>query len=132
MGAAHLPAADVDRGDDNFVRRQPVQQQAYSGDVGDGIHSAYLVKVDLLHGNAVNMAFRLGDFLVDGQNVQLHHGGNGQTVDNAPNIPHAPVVVGVIGTFLLSVNGDSHVGAENPAFFTFFCRKTNAGDAQRI
>ena len=108
-----------------------MQQQTHGGDIGDGIHGAYLVKVDVLHGNAVNMAFRLCDFLVNRQNVQLHHGGEGQTADNAPDIRQMTVVV-MVAIFFLAVNRYLHVGSQNAAFFAFFRCKTDAGYSQPV
>ena len=111
-----------------------MQQQAYSGDVGDGIHGAHLVKVDLLHGNAVDVAFRLGDFLINRENIQLDHGRNGQAADNAADIPQMTVVVmvGVVGILFLPMNGYCHMGAQNSAFFALLRRKTHAGNAQCV
>ena len=91
------------------------------------------MKVDLLHGNAVNVALRLGNLLVNRQNVQLHHGGNGQAADNAPDIPHAAVMVMmVVRIFFLTMDGHFHMGSQNAAFFTDFRGKNNTRNTKTV
>ena len=109
-----------------------MQQQAHGGNIGNGIHGSHLVKVDVLHGNTVNVAFRLGDFLVNRQNVQLHHGGDGQAADDAADVAQAAVMVMMAGFLFLTVNRHFHMSSGNAAFFALFRRKLHAGNAQSV
>ena len=68
MGAFYLAAAHMDRGGNYFVCFQLVHQIAHGGHIGDGIHRAHLVEVDMGHGYAVDLAFRTGDDPVDVHN----------------------------------------------------------------
>ena len=59
--AAHLAAADVDRGGQHPFRSQQLHQQAHARYVGQRVERADLMEVDLLDRDAVNAAFRVRD-----------------------------------------------------------------------
>ena len=54
-----------------------MEQQAHRHHVRHRVQSAYLMEVNLIHRYSVDVAFRLGDFLVNRQNIQLDHGRQG-------------------------------------------------------
>ena len=61
----------MDGGDHYLVRGETVHQQAYRCDVRDSVHGAHLMEVNLCHRNAVGMAFRLCDLLIDRHHIIL-------------------------------------------------------------
>lgn len=69
VGAFHLAVSHVDRRCDDLIRRQLVEQQADGGDVGDGVHGADFVEVDLADQLIMRFAFSLGDETVDGEDI---------------------------------------------------------------
>ena len=90
------------------------------------------MEVDLIHRHPVDVAFRLGDFLVNRQDIQLDHGGNGQRLHNGSDVVKTSVGVRVRLSFLLSVNFHRHMGSGNAAFLAFFGRKFHARNGQAV
>jgi len=83
--------------------------------------------MDFRHGNAVDMAFRLGDFFVDGHDVSFHALGDVQSINQGLNVRHGAVVVPVVVVMFmvivvmrvalfLAVNQHPHMGAADAAF----------------
>lgn len=124
MGAPDGAASHGDGGHDHLIGANFPHQQAHGGDVRNGVHGADLVEVDLLNRHAMDAAFRLGDEIVHGQNVQLDHGGDGQSVHDFLNALHAAVdmVVMVTMEVLVLLNAghfDGKVGSRHAAFDAF-------------
>ncbi len=90
------------------------------------------MEVNLAHRNPMNMAFRLGNFLVNGQDIQLDHGGNGQPLHNRPDVAHRSMGVRVRFPFLPPMDFHRHMGAGNSAFFAFLSGKFHARNAQAV
>ena len=65
---------------------EAVEQQTHRRHVRHRVQGAYLMEVNLIHRYSVDVAFRLGDFLVNRQNIQLDHGGNGQCLHNGSDV----------------------------------------------
>lgn len=160
MRAAHLPASNVDRRDDDLIRRQPIHQQAHRRHVGDGVHRADLVEVDLLHRHAVCAALRLGNQAVDREDVVLHLLRQMQVpAHDMLNIVQAAVLVMVVLAvavvmrmlmvilmmvfmlvvmvehllgLLFAVDSHRHVRAADAAFDRVLADVLHAGDPQRV
>ena len=143
MRAADRSAADVDGGNDRFVRRDLVHQQAYRRDVRDGVHGADLVEMDLLDRSSVDLAFRFRDRPVDGDDVFLYVFGERQAVHDGFNVGKMTVDVAVpvfmrrgirrvTGAFFLSVDIHMHVRARNAALHCTFLFKADAGDPEGV
>ena len=158
MRAAHLPAPNVDRRDDDLIRRQPIHQQAHRRHVGDGVHRADLVEVDLLHRHAVRAALRLGNQAVDREDIVLHLLRQVQVpAHDMLNIVQAAVLVMVVLAvvvvmlvrmlmvvfmlvmmaehllgLLFAVDSHRHVRAADAAFDRVLADVLHAGDPQRV
>ena len=137
VGAPDGAASHGNWGHDHLIGANFPHQQAHGGDVRNGVHGADLVEVDLLNRNAVDAAFRLGDEIVHGQNVQLDHGGDGQSVHDFLNALHAAVNMVVMVTMevlvlLHSRHPDGKVGSRHAAFDAFFPADGDAGDAETV
>ena len=62
----------MDGRNNDFVGRKSVHQQANGGDVGNSVHSANLVEMDIAYRHAVGMALRLGDERINRHHVVLY------------------------------------------------------------
>ena len=134
MGTRNVAAAHMDGGDNHLIHIQFMHQQTHGCDVGNGIHGAHLVEVNLMDGNAVDMALCLRDFTVDCHDIQLHQGRDGKPVDNAANVCHAAMMMRSLHplVFFFSLERHRHVGSADSAFDTFLRRHRNTGDAKLI
>ena len=69
VSTANIATADTDFRGDNALRRKFLHQQTDHQYVGDSVHLPQLMKMDLLHANTVDSAFRLGNAVIDCQRV---------------------------------------------------------------
>ena len=157
MRAAHLAAADVDRGGQHLFRSQQLHQQAHARYIGQRVERADLMEVDLLDRDAVNAAFRVRDGLIDGQNVGADGLGDVQMGDAVGQLVqigmmvrmHMDVRMGglrrvrvgmrvrlrgvLVGmAFLLAVDQDAHMRAGDAAFDGRLCRDLQPRQAERL
>ena len=69
MHALYLAASDMDRGDHHFVRIQFMHQQTDRRNIRDRVHGSDFMKVDLIDGFLMHVAFRFRDHSVYGKHV---------------------------------------------------------------
>ena len=95
MSAVHVPAADMDRRDNDTVRGNRSHKIADSRDVRDGVHGPHFVEVDLRHRHAVRPALGIRDEPVDREDIVLHSVLDVQPIDNGLDVCHGCVVMAV-------------------------------------
>lgn len=156
MSTLDLTASNVDGGRDDLIRCQLVEKQADGGDIGDSIHGADFMEVDLAYRFVVSFAFGFRDEAIDRQDIGTNGFRKFQVVDDMMDVVEAAVgvivmmVVGVAvvmsvvmlvvvvtmlmgGTvpafFLLcAVYGNGQVGPGDTAFYGWIQRNVNTGD----
>ena len=150
MSTLDLTASNVDGGRDDLIRCQLVEKQTDGGDIGDSIHGAYFMEVDLAYRFVVGFAFSFRDEAIDRQDIGANGFWKFQVVDDMMDIVEATVgvivmmVVGVavvmsvvmlvvvvtVSTFFLlcAVYGNGQVGPSDTAFYGWIQRNVNTGD----
>ena len=109
MSTLDLTASNVDGGRDDLIRCQLVEKQADRGDIGDSIHGAYFMEVDLAYRFVVGFAFGFCDETIDRQDIGANGFRKFQVVDDMMDVMEAAVgvimmmVVGVAVLVLMSV-----------------------------
>ena len=101
VGAAHRAAADVYRRGGHARGHELVHEQRDCGYVGDGVHRADLVEVYLRHGHAVDGAFGLGDYFIDGERAGLRRLGHVEAREYRFDVRHARVMVMAAASMLV-------------------------------
>lgn len=126
MSTLDLTASNVDGGCDNLIRCQLVEKQADGGDIGDSIHGADFMEVDLAYRFVVSFAFGFCDEAIDRQDIGTNSFRKFQVVDDMMDVVEAAVgvivmmVVGVavlMSVVMLVVVVTMLVGVTVPAFF---------------
>lgn len=156
MSTLDLTASNVDGGCDDLIRCQLVEKQADGGDIGDSIHGADFMEVDLAYRFVVSFAFGFRDEAIDRQDIGTNNFRKFQVVDDMMDVVEAAVgvvmvmvmgvtvvmsvvmlvvmvtmVVGVTmpAFFLLcAVYGNGQVGPGDTAFYGWIQRNVNTGD----
>ena len=101
MSTLDLTASNVDGGRDDLIRCQLVEKQADRGDIGDSIHGAYFMEVDLAYRFVVGFAFGFCDETIDRQDIGANGFWKFQVVDDMMDIVEA--TVGVIVMMVVGV-----------------------------
>lgn len=101
MSTLDLAASNVDGGRDDLIRCQLVEKQADGGDIGDSIHGAYFMEVDLAYRFVVGFAFSFRDEAIDRQDIGANGFWKFQVVDDMMDIVEA--TVGVIVMMVVGV-----------------------------
>ena len=101
MSTLDLTASNVDGGRDDLIRCQLVEKQADRGDIGDSIHGAYFMEVDLAYRFVVGFAFGFCDETIDRQDIGANGFRKFQVVDDMMDIVEA--TVGVIVMMVVGV-----------------------------
>ena len=101
MGAAHLPASHMDRGDDHFFHLQLVQKITGSSNVKHRVQRSHFMEMDLLHRPVMDGAFGVGDPLVNRKNGFLYLFGDTKPFDNGTNFFDAIMTMGFVGVRML-------------------------------
>ena len=121
MSTLDLTASNVDGGCDDLIRCQLVEKQADGGDIGDSIHGADFMEVDLAYRFVVSFAFGFRDEAVDRQDIGTNSFRKFQVVDDMMDVVKAAVgviVMMVMGvTVVMSVVMVMLMGVTVPAFF---------------
>ena len=156
MSTLDLTASNVDGGRDDLIRCQLVEKQADGGDIGDSIHGADFMEVDLAYRFVVSFAFGFRDEAIDRQDIGTNGFRKFQVVDDMMDVVEAAVgvivmmVVGVtvvmsvvmlvvvvtmlvevtVSTFFLlcAVYGNGQVSPGDTAFYGWIQRNVNTGD----
>lgn len=152
MSTLDLTASNVDGGCDDLIRCQLVEKQADGGDIGDSIHGADFMEVDLAYRFVVSFAFGFRDEAVDRQDIGTNGFRKFQVVDDMMDVVEAAVgvivmmVVGVTVVMLVvvvtmvmgvtmpaffllcAVYGNGQVGPGDTAFYGWIQRNVNTGD----
>lgn len=145
MSTLDLTASNVDGGRDDLIRCQLVEKQADGGDIGDSIHGADFMKVDLAYRFVVSFAFGFRDEAIDRQDIGTNGFRKFQVVDDMMDVVEAAVgviVMMVVGVavlvvmgvtvpafFLLcAVYGNGQVSPGDTAFYGWIQRNVNTGD----
>ena len=151
MSTLDLTASNVDGGRDDLIRCQLVEKQADRGDIGDSIHGAYFMEVDLAYRFVVGFAFGFCDETIDRQDIGANGFRKFQVVDDMMDVVEAAVgvimvmVVGVtvvmlvvmamvvevtVSTFFLlcAVYGNGQVSPGDTAFYGWIQGNVNTGD----
>ena len=108
MSTLDLTASNVDGGRDDLIRCQLVEKQADGGDIGDSIHGAYFMEVDLAYRFVVSFAFGFRDEAIDRQDIGTNSFRKFQVVDDMMDVVEAAVgviVMMVVGVAVLVVMG---------------------------
>ena len=160
MSTLDLTASNVDGGRDDLIRCQLVEKQADGGDIGDSIHGADFMEVDLAYRFVVSFAFGFRDEAIDRQDIGTNGFRKFQVVDDMMDVVETAVgvivmmAVGVtvvmsvvmlvvmvtmlVGVtvpafFLLcAVYGNGQVGPGDTAFYGWIQRNVNTGDPSGI
>lgn len=107
MSTLDLTASNVDGGCDDLIRCQLVEKQADRGDIGDSIHGADFMEVDLAYRFVVSFAFGFRDEAIDRQDIGTNSFRKFQVVDDMMDVVEAAVgviVMMVVGvTMVMSV-----------------------------
>ena len=101
MSTLDLTASNVDGGRDDLIRCQLVEKQTDGGDIGDSIHGAYFMEVDLAYRFVVGFAFSFRDEAIDRQDIGANGFWKFQVVDDMMDIVEA--TVGVIVMMVVGV-----------------------------
>ena len=101
MSTLDLTASNVDGGRDDLIRCQLVEKQADRGDIGDSIHGADFMEVDLAYRFVVSFAFGFRDEAIDRQDIGTNGFRKFQVVDDMMDIVEA--AVGVIVMMVVGV-----------------------------
>ena len=96
MSTLDLAASNVDGGRDDLIRCQLVEKQADRGDIGDSIHGAYFMEVDLAYRFVVGFAFGFCDETIDRQDIGANGFRKFQVVDDMMDVVEAAVGVVVV------------------------------------
>ena len=146
MSTLDLTASNVDGGCDDLIRCQLAEKQADRGDIGDSIHGADFMEVDLAYRFVVSFAFGFRDEAIDRQDIGTNCFRKFQVVDDMMDVVEAAVgvivmmvmlvvvvtmLVGVTvpAFFLLcAVYGNGQVGPGDTAFYGWIQRNVNTGD----
>ena len=137
MSTLDLTASNVDGGCDDLIRCQLVEKQADRGDIGDSIHGADFMEVDLAYRFVVSFAFGFRDEAIDCQDIGTNSFRKFQVVDDMMDVVEAAVgviVMMVVGVtepafFLLcAVYGNGQVSPGDTAFYGWIQRNVNTGD----
>lgn len=108
MSTLDLTASNVDGGRDDLIRCQLVEKQADGGDIGDSIHGADFMEVDLAYRFVVSFAFGFRDEAIDRQDIGTNSFRKFQVVDDMMDVVEAAVgviVMIVMGVTVLVVMG---------------------------
>ena len=100
MSTLDLTASNVDGGCDDLIRCQLVEKQADRGDIGDSIHGADFMEVDLAYRFVVSFAFGFRDEAIDRQDIGTNGFRKFQVVDDMMDVVEAAV-----GVILMMVVG---------------------------
>ena len=156
MSTLDLTASNVDGGCDDLIRCQLVEKQADRGDIGDSIHGADFMEVDLAYRFVVSFAFGFRDEAIDRQDIGTNGFRKFQVVDDMMDVVEAAVGVVMVmvmrvtvvmsvvmlvvmvtmlmgvtvpAFFLLcAVYGNGQVGPGDTAFYGWIQRNVNTGD----
>ena len=104
MSTLDLTASNVDGGRDDLIRCQLVEKQADGGDIGDSIHGADFMEVDLAYRFVVSFAFGFCDEAIDRQDIGTNSFRKFQVVDDMMDVVEAAVgvlVMMVVGVTVL-------------------------------
>lgn len=101
MSTLDLTASNVDGGCDDLIRCQLVEKQADRGDIGDSIHGADFMEVDLAYRFVVSFAFGFRDEAIDRQDIGTNGFRKFQVVDDMMDVVEA--AVGVIVMMVVGV-----------------------------
>ena len=101
MSTLDLTASNVDGGRDDLIRCQLVEKQADRGDIGDSIHGAYFMEVDLAYRFVVGFAFGFCDETIDCQDIGANGFRKFQVVDDMMDVVEA--AVGVVMVMVVGV-----------------------------
>ena len=93
MSTLDLTASNVDGGCDDLIRCQLVEKQADRGDIGDSIHGADFMEVDLAYRFVVSFAFGFRDEAIDRQDIGTNGFRKFQVVDDMMDVVEAAVGV---------------------------------------
>lgn len=93
MSTLDLTASNVDGGCDDLIRCQLVEKQADGGDIGDSIHGADFMEVDLAYRFVVSFAFGFRDEAIDHQDIGTNSFRKFQVVDDMMDVVEAAVGV---------------------------------------
>ena len=93
MSTLDLTASNVDGGRDDLIRCQLVEKQADGGNIGDSIHGAYFMEVDLAYRFVVGFAFSFCDETIDRQDIGANGFRKFQVVDDMMDVVEAAVGV---------------------------------------
>ena len=96
MSTLDLTASNVDGGRDDLIRCQLVEKQADRGDIGDSIHGADFMEVDLAYRFVVSFAFGFRDETIDRQDIGTNGFRKFQVVDDMMDVVEAAVGVAVL------------------------------------
>ena len=96
MSTLDLTASNVDGGRDDLIRCQLVEKQADGGDIGDSIHGADFMEVDLAYRFVVGFAFGFCDETIDRQDIGANGFRKFQVVDDMMDVVEAAVGVVVV------------------------------------
>ena len=108
MSTLDLTASNVDGGRDDLIRCQLVEKQADRGDIGDSIHGAYFMEVDLAYRFVVGFAFGFCDETIDRQDIGANGFRKFQVVDDMMDVVEAAVgviMMMVVGVIMMMVMG---------------------------
>ena len=86
MSTLDLTASNVDGGRDDLIRCQLVEKQADGGDIGDSIHGADFMEVDLAYRFVVSFAFGFRDEAIDRQDIGTNGFRKFQVVDDMMDV----------------------------------------------
>lgn len=101
MSTLDLTASNVDGGCDDLIRCQLVEKQADRGDIGDSIHGADFMEVDLAYRFVVSFAFGFRDEAIDRQDIGTNGFRKFQVNDDMMDVVEA--AVGVIVMMVMGV-----------------------------
>lgn len=101
MSTLDLTASNVDGGCDDLIRCQLVEKQADGGDIGDSVHGADFMEVDLAYRFVVSFAFGFRDEAIDRQDIGTNGFRKFQVVDDMMDVVEA--AVGVIVMMVMGV-----------------------------
>ena len=82
MGAAHLAAAHLDGRSQHLLGSQLCQQKTDRHHVGDGVHGADFMEMDLVCRFSMSVAFRFRHQIIDCQRMGTHLLRQPQAIDD--------------------------------------------------
>ena len=113
MSSLHGTVSHTDRGGDDKIWMEIMQQKDCCSNVRNRVHSPQLVEMDLIYRSAVGLGFRHGNVIVNGSDIGTDQLRNLQTVKDGADLFHWDMRMGRSISLRFSMIGDRRMEPGN-------------------